>query len=202
MRVCGLRRRRGDARRIGCHDLHMADGTDRRAVAGAHARRAQHAHFCAQLFRQVGEEPFGPGKRARQRIAHPHGDGRRRRLAFLHDVEMGVKGRDFIDLGKREPHLLRQRDKMGGREMTVAVLDQMQMLDQEIAPAFALAKERAHLFERLRIDLAALRRARRPAPAGSPAVVRRQSRRRLGQAHFYWQPRPTRPFPSYVGTSR
>ncbi len=81
---------------------------------------------------------------------------------------MGVEGRDLVDFGERKLHLLRQRGKMRGRKMAVVVLDQMQMLDQQIAAALALAKQRADLFERLRIDLAALRRARRPAPAGLP----------------------------------
>ena len=42
--------------------------------------------------------------------------------------------------------------------MAVAVLDQVQMLDQEIAPARAVAEQRAHLGERLRLDLAAFGR--------------------------------------------
>ena len=54
---------------------------------------------------------------------------------------------------------------MRGREMAVAVLDQMQMLDQQIAPARARAEQRADLVERRRIDLAALRGAARPAAA-------------------------------------
>jgi hypothetical protein len=54
-------------------------------------------------------------------------------------VEMGVEGRDLVDLGERELHLLRQRGEVRGGEITVAVLDEVQMLDQEIAPALAVA---------------------------------------------------------------
>jgi hypothetical protein len=54
--------------------------------------------------------------------------------------------------------------------MTVTILNEMQMFDQEIAPALAVAKERPYLFARLRIDLTALWRTRRPAPAASPAA--------------------------------
>jgi hypothetical protein len=55
--------------------------------------------------------------------------------------------------------------------MAVAVLDQVQMLDQQVAPPLALAKERAHLFKRLGLDLPALRRLRRtPATAGGFGV--------------------------------
>ena len=45
----------------------------------------------------------------------------------------------------------------------------MQMLDQQIAPARALAEQRAHFVERLRIDLPALGRA--AADGRLPAVA-------------------------------
>ncbi len=45
---------------------------------------------------------------------------------------------------------------MRRRQMAVAVLDQMQMLDQEVAPARPIAQQGAHLVARARIDLAAL----------------------------------------------
>ena len=83
---------------------------------------------------------------------------------------MGVEGRDLIDFGERELHLLRQGGEMRGRQMTVMVLDEMQMLDQQIAPPRPIGEQRLHFFERLRIDLPALRCTRRPAPAGSPAL--------------------------------
>ena len=56
---------------------------------------------------------------------------------------------------------------MRGREMAVAVLDQVQVLDQQVAPALALTQQRAHLVERARVDLAPLRRPARAAPAGA-----------------------------------
>jgi hypothetical protein len=42
----------------------------------------------------------------------------------------------------------------------------MKVLDEKITPALALAKQRAHLFQCLRIDLAALERAARPSATG------------------------------------
>ena len=170
MRVRGLRRGGNDLRRVGLHHLHMADGADRRAIAGAHARRAHDAHVGAERLRQFLQQALGAGQRAGQRIADAHGDRRRRRLALLHHVEMRVEGRDLIDFGQRKLHLLRQRGEMRGGQMAVMVLDQMQMLDQQIAPARPVGEQRLHLVERLRIDLPALRRARRSAPAGSPAL--------------------------------
>ena len=81
---------------------------------------------------------------------------------------MRVEGRDLVDLGLRELHLVGERREMRGGEMPVAVLDEMQMLDQQIAPARPVAEQRAHLVERRRVDLAALRRLRRAALASGP----------------------------------
>ena len=94
--------------------------------------------------------------------------GGRRRLAFLHHVEMRIEGRDLVDFGERELHLLRQRGEVRRGKMAVAILDQMQMLDQEIAPARPVAEQRAHLIERPRVNLTPLRRAPRTAAAFLP----------------------------------
>ena len=185
VRMRRLGRGRGNFRAVGLHDLHMADGADRRTVAGAHAWRPHHPDVGPEFFRQFSQEPFRADQRAGQRIAHPHRDRRRRPLAVLHDVEMGVESGDLIDLGQRQPHLLCQGGEMRGRQIAVTILDQMQMFDQEVAPAFAVAEQRADLIEGMRIDLPAFRRARRLALPGSPAgvgrpILLRQCRRRLG----------------------
>jgi hypothetical protein len=57
---------------------------------------------------------------------------------------------------------------MGGREVTVFVLDQMQVLDQEIAPPWPVAEQRTHLVECLRFDLAALGRTPRAVAPSRP----------------------------------
>ena len=54
---------------------------------------------------------------------------------------------------------------MCGREMPVSVLNEMEMLDQEIAPARPVAQKGADLAERLGVDLAAFGRFRRTTPA-------------------------------------
>src|ERR1700687_6280358 len=92
---------------------------------------------------------------------------------------MRVEGCDLIDLGQSEPHFLCQSGEMRGREITVAILDQVQMLDQQIAPTLTLAKERAYFVKRARVDLAALWRARRPASAGVPVMLGRPCLRRV-----------------------
>src|SRR5215831_15558215 len=109
---------------------------------------------------------------AGERVAHAHGERGRRRLVFFHHVEMGVEGRDLVDFGQRKAHLLRQRGEMRGGEIAVAVLDQMEVLDQEIATARPVGQQCAHLVERSRVDLPAFRRLAWPvAPAQSSTVV-------------------------------
>ena len=144
-----LRRRRVD--RV------LADDGGRRVLAAADAGRADHPHVlafegCERLAQRVGA-----GHLARQRLADAHGDRRRRRLAFLDDVEVVVERRHLVDLGHRQAHLLRQRGDVRGRQVAEAVLQLVQVLDQEVAPARRLAEHRAHLGERRRIDGATLR---------------------------------------------
>ena len=165
--MCRLCRRRGRPRCVGPHDLHMADGADRRAVAGAHARRTYHPNVGAERIRQFGEEPLRALERAGQQIADPHRDRRRRRLVFLHHIEMGVERGNLIDFGQCQLHFLRQCGEMRRQKVPVTVLDQVQMLDQEIASAWPVDQQRLNLFERPRIDLPAFGCPRRPAPAGS-----------------------------------
>ena len=171
MRVRVGMRELGDRAFRRLHHLHVRHRADRRAVAGAHAGRAHDAHVRTERPRQILQQPLGAGHRAGQRVADPHRDGGRRLLALLHHVEMRVEGRDLVHLGLRELHLGRERSHVRGGNVPVFVLDQMQMLDQEIAAARAIDQQRLHLRERLRIDLATLGRAARLAPARRRAVA-------------------------------
>ena len=76
---------------------------------------------------------------------------------------MRIEGRDLIDFGQRQFHFGGERGEMRGGKTAVGVLNEMQMLDQQIAPARLVAEQRADFLERLRIDLPAFRRAARPA---------------------------------------
>ena len=62
-----------------------------------------------------------------------------------------VEGRHLVDLGLRELHLLRERRHVRGRKMLVAVVDLVQVLDQEVALARLGAEQRPHLGQRFRI---------------------------------------------------
>src|SRR5215472_1545917 len=98
---------------------------------------------------------------------------------------MRVESRDLIDLGQSEPHLGRQCGKVSGREMAIAVLNEVQVLDQQIAPTLAVAKQRTDLFARLGIDLPTLWRARGAASAGIAATFGRHDLRRVVQCHHF-----------------
>ena len=66
-----------------------------------------------------------------------------------------VEGRDFVDLGEREAHLLRERREVRCRKMPVAVVDLVEVFDQQVALAGFVAQQRLHLGQCLGVDGAA-----------------------------------------------
>ena len=81
---------------------------------------------------------------------------------------MGVEGGDLIDFGLRQPHLFGQRPEMGGAQVPVGVLNEMQMLDQQISPKRSVAQQCPDLLPGRILDLAALG----GRPAFSPSAAR------------------------------
>src|SRR3546814_7932097 len=53
--------------------------------------------------------------------------------SLQHHVEMSVEGGDLVHLRQRHSHGVRERRQMRMRQAAVAILDQMQMLDQQVA---------------------------------------------------------------------
>src|ERR1700730_18186756 len=135
----------------------MADRHDRRAMAAAHARCADNAYAVAEPGAQPIKELHPAGQLAAQTVADPHGQRRRWRLVVHDDVEMGVERGDLVDLDEREAHLLGECREMARIEATEMVLQQMQVLDQQVAPPFTGVEQRLNLAERGRVDLPALR---------------------------------------------
>ena len=70
--------------------------------------------------------------------------------ALAHQVEVVVEARHLVDLGGGEVHLLRERRQVGGGEVAVGVLNAVQMLDEQVAPARGVAQQGAHFAQRLR----------------------------------------------------
>src|SRR5262249_26177520 len=78
---------------------------------------------------------------------------------------MRVKGRDLIRLSQRQLHFGSERSKVRSGKVAVMILDQMEMLDQEIAPTGPVGEKRAHFHQCLRMDLTTLRGPWRAATA-------------------------------------
>jgi len=76
------------------------------------------------------------------------------------------------DLGLRQAHFVAKRAQMRRREVVVAILDQMQKLDQEIGASGPGRQQLSYLPPRLDIELAPLRKGPRAFPrahiAGRP----------------------------------
>ncbi len=130
--------------------MEVTDLGDRRRVAAPHAGRVQHAHLVGigAGFERF-EERGGTLDGASDGIAHPDCRGRRRGLPLLHDVEMGIEGRDFIGGRLRQAQFLAERLQMPRRNRVVAVLDKMQVFDEKIVASRPIAEKGANLRERL-----------------------------------------------------
>ena len=70
---------------------------------------------------------------------------------------MVIERGHFVDLGHRHLHLGRERDQVRCGEAAEAILNPVQMLDQQIPATRGIAEKREHLLARLRIDAAAFR---------------------------------------------
>src|SRR5690349_1633523 len=78
---------------------------------------------------------------------------------------MVVEGRHFVDFGLRELHLARKRRHVGGGEMAAAVLDPVEVLDQQVAATRLVLQQRLDLPQRSGIDRSPLGLAARIAIA-------------------------------------
>src|SRR5579862_2387109 len=80
---------------------------------------------------------------------------------------MGVKSRDLVDLGLGELHLERQRREVRCRDVVIPVLDQMQMLDEQIAAARPVTEQRLDVGQGIGIDLPPFRLETAATPSGT-----------------------------------
>ena len=118
----------------GLRHVVLTDFGHGRRVATPHAGRAHQAHLTAYRAGKLSEQSPGTGEFAGDAVAHPHSQGRRRRLVLFHHVETGVEGGDLEDFHQSQTHFLSQRRQVDRGKVPVMVLDQMQMLDEQIAP--------------------------------------------------------------------
>ena len=146
--VAALRCRQhaGDA---GVIDEVMADLGRGRGVAAADAGRAHHANAGTSGVLQSMQQFFRAQHRAGQGIANANGQRRDVGLALLHHVEMRVEGRGLEHFGEGELHLVGKGCEVGGGNLVLGVLDEVQIFDQQIAPARPVAKQKRDLLQPL-----------------------------------------------------
>ena len=145
MKIAALDHRRHRLGR-GMAQMPVPDLDHRGAVTAPHAGRAQHPHPRRIVpGGQRGKQRLRSRQLAGQAVAHPDGQIGRRGLAFAPWVEMGVERRHLPDLGHAQRHLLGQRAQMGGGKLAVRILDQVQELDQQIAPPRTIPQQGPHL---------------------------------------------------------
>jgi len=144
-----------------------AEGDDRRVVAAAHAGRAHHPHALSEGSRQSVKQILGAHQRTGETVADAHRQGWRRGLVLLDDVKVRVERGDLVYVRKRKAHLIRKRDQVTGMQATVVILQEVQVLDQQVGRARAIAEKRPHLVDGLRVGLAAAREVAGLAPAGA-----------------------------------
>ena len=143
----------------------MADLRHRGHIAQSDAGRPHHANAGTGAVLQFMQQFFRAQHRAGQGIADANGQRRDVGLTFLHHVEMRVEGRGLEHLGEGELHLVGKGCKVGRGNLVPGVLDEMQILDQQVAPPRPVAQQKRDLFSCLGIDLATLGGRFGPLPA-------------------------------------
>jgi len=113
-----------DLLRRGVIDMAVPQFQDRRRVAAPHAGRAQNPHLSRiQIGGQGLMQCLRAGQFARQGVADPDRDRGWRRLPLFHHVEMGIEGRDLVNFGLRQTHLIGQGTDMRRSKVPVVVLN-------------------------------------------------------------------------------
>jgi hypothetical protein len=142
-----------------CLPTQTAGASPQRPMQGA----GNHAHVLAEDLRKPVEELLRAGHLAGKRVANAHRERGGRRVAFLHDVEVVVEGRNLVHLGHRELHRLGERVEVRGREAAEPVLHAMQVLDEVFGAARRAFEEAPDLLAGDRVHGAALRDRARAA---------------------------------------
>ena len=151
-----VRERSPDRGRGGVGQVAATELGDRGLLAAPHAGRAQHADVCrVELGVERRPQRLRAGELAGQRVAHAHGERRRRGLALAHHVEVGVEGGGLVHLGHRQVHPVGERAQVAQREVAEAVLQRMQVLDELVAIAAGAGEQGLELVERGGVGLAA-----------------------------------------------
>src|SRR5690606_37150094 len=120
-------------------------------------------------------------------FADAHRHGGRRVVILIHDVEMVIEGRDLVDFRPRQLHLVRERREMRDAEAAVAILDAMEVLDEEVAAAGLIAQQPGNVpqcpgFDGAAAALSAAAATWREGDGGSHAVRLEALSRRISNS--------------------
>src|SRR5262245_26190196 len=112
------------------------DHGDRCVLAPADTRRRDHSHVGAfQPLLQLVQQAITASDVAGDRFAHADRERSRRDAVVLYDVEVVIERRDLENFGGGEPHLPGKCSEVRRCEKAEMVLQFMQVLDQQVAPA-------------------------------------------------------------------
>ena len=119
---------------VGMAHVMMANLDHWRRVAAPHAGCTPHTHPGGiSAVRERIMERLCASQLAGERIAHPQSYLRRWGLFIVDDIEMGVESGRFIHGGHGQIHESRKGPEAGHGEITVCVLQSVQVLDKAIA---------------------------------------------------------------------
>ncbi len=153
--------------RAGTIDMMMADLGGRRGIARTDARRSDDTNSREVSRLHFGQQLLGAGEHATQTVADADGHLRRALLVVAHDVEVRVEGGDLVHFGHRDAQFFRKRMQVPGREAALAILDQVQVLDQERPLAGPVAQQGADSGDFPVPEHASARERRRLATTGA-----------------------------------
>ncbi len=134
----------------------LGHGGRRSLVAAADARHQLQADLLRQDLGGGFGQPGGTGHAAAGAAAQAQRGRRWRRFSVRDDVEMGVERCHLEQLGHRQVHHLGQGGEDGHRQMAKAVLQPVQVLDQQVSPQRRLAQYLKHCLCCRRVGDAAL----------------------------------------------
>jgi hypothetical protein len=117
--------------------------------------RTQDAHFaCIKSIDQRLFKCLRACQFARQRLANTDGQGGWHRSTFFHDIKVGVERRYLVNFSLAQLQFFGQGAQMRVRQTIVAVLNEAQKFDQQIAPTRTAIKKGYDIIVRCIIKLA------------------------------------------------
>jgi len=117
-----------------------ADHSHRRLVAASDTRYALHADRALERCGEPFGEALATGHGAGQGVADPYRQPRCR-LAVVHEVEVVVEARHFVDLALGQSEPVGQCGEVAGVQRPVAVMKAVQVFEKPVTAQLRLAEK-------------------------------------------------------------